>query len=246
MNPPTSPYSSFSCPGAMGCSQLCFKNFTSTRSREHLILYSLYPISGPCPFSKFIACCIRCRRNGTGSFSLISPDVSFLKSKVSLYPAALRGLVPSSVYEILWGIWIPAHAIAMSVFMLDVIILFLPHCSFSLWKHVISICLVHNCTWCCTTLHTLQYSVFTSFLPSFPIFPAPSVPSLLPFILRMTFPSCRKYAFHTPRTSCRLGRLPPSTTSGIDIPLPTSTQVRHSVPKPRFPSWKSPAHLVVG
>ena len=38
--------------------------------------------------------------------------------------------------------------------------------------------LVHNCTWCCTTLHTLQYSVFTSFLPSFSIFPAPSVPSL--------------------------------------------------------------------
>ena len=55
-------------------------------------------------FSKFIACCITCRRNGTGSFSLISPDVSFLNSKVSQYPAAPHGLVPSSLYEILLGI----------------------------------------------------------------------------------------------------------------------------------------------
>ena len=55
-------------------------------------------------FSKFIACCITCRRNGTGSFSLISPDVSFLNSKFSQYPAAPHGLVPSSLYEILLGI----------------------------------------------------------------------------------------------------------------------------------------------
>ena len=129
-------------------------------------------------FSKFIACCITCCRNGTGSFSLISPDVSFLNSKVSQYPAAPRGLVPSSLHKILLGIWIPAHAIAISVFMLDAVILSLPHYSLSLWKHFISISVVHNCTWCCTILHSLQYSVFTSFLPSFSIFPAPSVPSL--------------------------------------------------------------------
>ena len=162
----------------MGCSQLCFKNFPSTRYRECLILYSLYPISGPCSFSKFIACCITCRRNGNGSFSLISLGVSFLNSKVSLYPAAPHALVSSSLYEILQGIWIPAHAIAVSVFMFDAVILSLPHCSLSLWKHFISMSLVHNCTWCCTFLHTLQYSVFTSFLLSYSIFPAPSVPSL--------------------------------------------------------------------
>ena len=178
MNPPTSPYCSFSCPATMGCSQLCFKNFTSTQYWEKLSLYSLYPMSGPCLFSKSIGCCIRCRRNGTGSFSLISPDVSFLNSKVSQYPAAPRGLVPSSLHKILLGIWIPAHAIAISVFMFDAVILFLPHYSLSLWKHFISISVVHNCTWCCTILHSLQYSVFTSFLPSFSIFPAPSVPSL--------------------------------------------------------------------
>ena len=106
------------------------------------------------------------------------PWCLFLNSKVSLYPAAPRGLVPSSLYEILRGIWIPTHAIAISIFMLDVVILSLPHCSFSLWKHFISISLVHNCTWCCTILHTLQYSVVRSFLPSFFIFPAPSVPSV--------------------------------------------------------------------
>ena len=226
----------------MGCSQLCFKNFTSIRYRERLILYSLYQISGPCTFSKFIACCITCRRNGTGSFSLISPDVSFLNSKVSQYPAAPHGLVPSSLYEILLGIWTPAHAIAISVFMLDVVILSLPHYSLSLWKHFISISLVHNCTWCCTILHALQFSVFTSFLPSFSIFPAPSA---LPSILRTPFPSCREYAFHTPRTSSHLDRSPPSTALGKGIPLPTCTQVGHSVPKARFPSRKSPAHLVV-
>ena len=90
-------YRSSSCPAVMGCSQLCFKNFTSIRYRERLILYSLYQISGPCTFSKFIACCITCRRNGTGSFSLISLDVSFLNSKVILHHVASRGLVPSSL-----------------------------------------------------------------------------------------------------------------------------------------------------
>ena len=178
MNPSTSSYRSFSCPAAMGCSQLYFKNITFTRYRVHLILYSLYPISGPCSFSRFISCCIPCPRNGTGSLSLRSPGVSFLNSKVSLYPAAPRGLVSSSLYEILWGICIPANTTAISVFRLDTVILSLPHCSFSLWKHFISMSFVHNCTWCCTLLHILQYSVFTSFLPSFSIFPAPSVPSL--------------------------------------------------------------------
>ena len=67
-------------------------------------LDSLYLISGPCSFSKFIACCITCHRNGTESFSLMSPDISILNSKVSLYPAAPHGLASSSVYEILWDI----------------------------------------------------------------------------------------------------------------------------------------------
>ena len=230
----------------MGCSQLCFKNFTSIRYRERLILYSLYPISGPCSYSKFIACCITCRRNGTGSFSLISLDVSFLNSKVVLHHVASRGLVSSSLtgplLVVRWDIWTPAQAIVISVFMLNAVILFLPHCSLSLWEHFISISLVHNCTWCCTILHTLQFSVFTSFLPSFSIFPAPSA---LPSILRTPFPSCREYAFHTPRTSSHLGRSHPSTALGKGIPLPTCTQVGHSVPKARFPSRKSPAHLVV-
>ena len=111
MNPSTSSYCWFLCSAAMGCSPLYFIKFTSTRYQERLILYSLYPILDSCSFSKFIDCCFTCRRNGTGSFSLISPDVSFLNSKISLYLAASRGLVSSSVYEILWGIWIPAHAL---------------------------------------------------------------------------------------------------------------------------------------
>ena len=72
----------------MGCSPLYFMNFTSTQYWERLILYLLYPISDPCSSSKFIACCITCRRNGTGSFSLTSSATSPLNSKVSLYPAA--------------------------------------------------------------------------------------------------------------------------------------------------------------
>ena len=133
---------------------------------------------GSCSFSRLIAYCITCRRNGTGSFSLISPEISLLNSKVSVYPAAPQGLVSSSVYEILRGISIPAHAIAMSVFMLVAVILSLPHCCLFLWKHFISICLVHSRTWCCTFFHTLQYSVFTSSWHSFSTCHAPSVPSL--------------------------------------------------------------------
>ena len=59
MKPSTSSYRWFSCPAAMGGSPLCFMNFTSTRYRERLILYSLYPILDPCSFSKFITCCLR-------------------------------------------------------------------------------------------------------------------------------------------------------------------------------------------
>ena len=178
MKPSTSSHRCSSCPVAMGCSPLYFMNFTSTRYRECLILYSLYPMSGPCSFSRLIACCIICRRNGTGSYSLISPEISLLNSKVSLYPAATQGLVSSSMCEILWSIWIPAHAIAMRVFMLVALILSLPHCCLSLWKHFISICLVHSRTWCCTFFHTLQYSVFKSCWHSFSTSHAPSVPSL--------------------------------------------------------------------
>ena len=57
---------------------------TSWTSHPPDIGYSLHPISGPCSFSKFIACCITCRGNGIGSFSLISPAISLLNSKVSL------------------------------------------------------------------------------------------------------------------------------------------------------------------
>ena len=164
MKPSTSSYRCSSCPAAMRCSPLYFMNFT---------------ISGPYSFCKFIAYCITCQRNGTGSFSLMSLDISILNSKVSLYPAwASRGLVSSSVYEILWGIWIPTHTIAMSVFMLVAVILSHPHCCLSLWKHFISISLVHSRTWCCTFLHALQYCVFTSSWLSFSTSPAPSVPSL--------------------------------------------------------------------
>ena len=123
-----------------GRQPLYFMKFTSIRYREHLILYSLNPISGPCSSSKFTACCITCPRNGTGSFSLISPAISLLKSKVSLYPATPRGLASSSVYVILLSICIPTQAIAMSV----TVILSLPHCCLSLWKHFISVCLVHS------------------------------------------------------------------------------------------------------
>ena len=66
--PSTSSYRRSSCPAAMGCSPLYFMNFTSTQYWERLILYLLYPILGPCSSSKFIACCITCHRNGTGSF----------------------------------------------------------------------------------------------------------------------------------------------------------------------------------
>ena len=108
MKPSPSSYQWSSCSAAMACSPLYFMNFTSTRYRERLILHSLYPILSLCSFSKSIACCITCHWNGTGSFSLISPDISLLNSKVSLHPATPRGLVSSSVYEIFffgggWG-----------------------------------------------------------------------------------------------------------------------------------------------
>ena len=90
MKPSTSSYRCSLCAAAMRYSPLYFMNFTT---------------SGPYSFSKFIVYCITCQRNRTGSFSLMSPDISILNSKVSLYPAwAPRGLVSSSVYEILWGI----------------------------------------------------------------------------------------------------------------------------------------------
>ena len=55
MKPTTSSYRCSSCPAIMGCSPLYFMNFTSTRYWERSILYSLYPISGPCSFSKILA-----------------------------------------------------------------------------------------------------------------------------------------------------------------------------------------------
>ena len=212
----------------MRYSQLYFKNNTSTWYRAFLILYSLYPISDLCSFSKFITCCITCRRNGTGSFLLIPPGVSFLNSKVNLYPAAPRGPVSSSLYEILLGICIPAHAIAISVFMLDAVMLSLPHCSLSLWKHFISMSLVH------VAPGAVRFYTLCNILSPRP-FDAPfpfSLPHLcLPFILRTPFPSCHRCAFHTPPTSCRLNCSPPNTASGIGIPLPTFTQVANSVHK---------------
>ena len=135
-------------------------NLTSTRHSVRLTLKSLYPISGPCSFSNTIACCITCRRNGTGGFSLMSPVTSLLKSNVILHPAAPPGLVCSSKYEIFFGIWISTQAIAISVFMLLFVSLSLPHCSFSLWKHFTSIRLVHRRTWSCTFLHTLQLCLY--------------------------------------------------------------------------------------
>ena len=178
MKTSTSSYRWSSCPAAMGCSPLYFMNFTSTWYQERLILYSLYLISGPCSFSKFIACCITCHRNGTGSFSLMSPYISILNSKVSLYPATTHALVSSSMYEILWDILIPTNTIAMRVFILVAVTLSLPHCCLSLWKYFISICLVHSRTWYCKFLHTLQYSIFTSSWHCFSNSPAPSVVSL--------------------------------------------------------------------
>ena len=178
MKPFSSSYWCSSCPAAMRCSPLYFINFMSTRYWKRLILYSLYPRSDPCSFSKFIASCITCRKNGTESFSLMSPDIFLLNSEVSLYPAAPRGFVSSLVYEILWGIWIATHTIPMSIFILVAVILFLPRCCLSLWKHFITICLVHCRTWCCTFLHTLQYSVFTSPWHSFSTSPVPFLSSL--------------------------------------------------------------------
>ena len=92
------------------------------------------------------------------------PCYLFLNLNVSLYPAASRGLVSSSVYVIFWGICISIQAIAMSVFMFISVILSLPHYCLSLWKHFISICCVQ--------------SVFASSWRSFFNSPAPSAPSL--------------------------------------------------------------------
>ena len=72
----------------------------------------------------------------------------------------------------------PTQAIAVSVFILIAVILSLPHCCLSLWKHFISICLVHSRTWCCQFLHILQSSVFTFSWRSFSNSPAPSAVSL--------------------------------------------------------------------
>ena len=95
----------------------------------------------------------------------------------------------------------------------------------------------------------VRFCILCNIPSSGPFYPpfSSSLPHLsLPSISRTPFPSCRKYAVHTPRTSCRLGRPPPITASGRGIPLPTCTQVGHSVSKARFPSSKCPARLVVG
>ena len=205
---------------------------TSSTSHPPDIGYSLYPISGPCSFSKFIACCITCRGNGIGSFSLISPAISLLNSKVTL---------SSSVYVILWGICIPNQTFVMSVFILVAVILSLPHSCLSLWKHSISICLVHTRTWCCKFLHTMQYSVFTSSWRSFSTLLSHL---LFPSILGKLFPSCHICASRIPRALYRPNRSLPSIVSGICIRLRTRTLIVNSVPTARFVSGRSLVHLV--
>ena len=107
VKPSTSSYRWSSCPAAMGCSPLYFMNFISARYRERVILYWLYPIFGPYSFIKFIACCITCQKNGTGSFSLMPPEISLLNSEV--YPVTPWGCTPSSG-AVLWVSWFTRHS----------------------------------------------------------------------------------------------------------------------------------------
>ena len=129
----------------------------------------------------------------------------------------------------------------MSVFILVTVILSLLHCCLSLWKHFISICLVHSHTWCCTFLHTLQYSVFTSSWRSFSISPAPSVPSLH---FRNTFSLLSYMCISNSSNLISSKSSLPSIVRGICIRLRTRTLVGHSVPTDRFVSGRSPVQLV--
>ena len=127
--------------------------------------------------------------------------------------------------------------------MLDAVKLSLPHCSLSLWKHFISMSLVHVAP---GAVHSYTLCNILSPRPFDAPFPFFRPHLYLPFILRTPFPSCHRYAFHTRPTSCRLNCSPPNTASGIGITLLTCTQVANSVHKAQFPSHKFPTHLVVG
>ena len=165
-------------------------------------------------------------------------DLSF---KLGGLPCSPSGLVSSLVYEILWGIWIPTHAIAMRVFILVAVISSLPPavlpCGSILFPFVLSVVApgdVHFCTPCnIPSLHP----------PGVPFLPLQ--PHLfLPSILGTPFPSYCIYASCVSRTLYRLNRSLPSIVSGTCIRLRTRALVGHSVPMARFVSGRSPAHLV--
>ena len=127
----------------------------------------------------------------------------------------------------------------MSVFTLVTVILSLPHCCLSLWKHFISIFHVHSRTWCYKVLHTLQYSVFTSSWRSFFNSSAPSAPSLH---FRNTF-SVLSYmciSYSSSLISSRLSAF--QYFFNIYIRLLTHTLISSSAPTARFVSSRFLVH----
>ena len=239
MKTSTSSYRWSSCPAAMGCSPLYFMNFTSTWYQERLILYSLYLISGPCSFSKFIACCITCHRNGTGSFSLMSPYISILNSKVSLYSATPHGLslpqcmrfcgTSQSPPTLLpWGflyllLWLYPSPTAVFP------------CGNILFPFVLSIVAPGTVNFCipCNIL---------SLHPSGIVFPTLLPHLLFPSTLGTLFPSCRISACHIPRALCCPDRSLPSIVSSICIRL--RAVVGQSVSTVQFVSGRSSARYL--
>ena len=125
----------------------------------------------------------------------MSPDISLLKSKASLYPAAPRGLVSSSVYVILWGICIPNQAIAMSVFILVAVVLSLPTAAFPcgniLFPFVLSIVAPGTVIFC------IPCNI-PSLHPPGVLFPTLLPHLFLPSILGRPFPSCHVCASRIP------------------------------------------------
>ena len=197
-------------------------------------------MSGPCSFSEIIACCITCRRNGTGSLSLMSPVTFLLKLKVILYAAAPRGLISSSTYVSFLGIWISTQAIAISVFILLSSTCPFPTvpspCESILFRFALSMAAsgpAPFCIPCNTQFLNLSGAPSPILLPHLP----------RPFILKMPFPFCCRCAFRTPPNVCRLDRsLPSIVLTGCTPPL-TRTPIGNSVPTARFVLCIFPSHL---
>ena len=167
--------------------------------------------------------------------------LSLLNLKVSLYPAAHRGLVSSLVYVILWGICIPPKLLPW-VFLYS-LLWFYPFptaafpCGNILFSFVLFI-VAPGAVYFCIPCNILSLHPLGIFSPTL-------LPHLfLPSILGMPFPSCHICASCISRALYCPSRLLPNIVSGRCIRLQTRTVIGNYVPTARFVSGRSPVHLI--